>query len=133
MATQEELDIQNKASLKRQRQTREFNKARRSLKDQRNEALQGARGTKERREIKEAYEGAVHDLTTSYEPRENKTDYESDIGQRGIDQFTAPESTPQDDSGSGGGIPDGFEEETLDVVEDDNTAGQRVFLTKEVP
>lgn len=32
----------------------------------------------------------------------------------------------------GGGLPDGFEEETLDVVEDDNTPGQRVFLTKEV-
>jgi len=31
-----------------------------------------------------------------------------------------------------GGIPEGFEEETLDVVEDDNTAGQRVFLTKAV-
>jgi hypothetical protein len=30
-----------------------------------------------------------------------------------------------------GGI-DGFEEETLDIVEDDNEAGQRVFLTKEV-
>lgn len=30
------------------------------------------------------------------------------------------------------GLPDGFEEETLDVVNDDNTAGQRVFLTKAV-
>lgn len=34
--------------------------------------------------------------------------------------------------GLSGGLPEGFEEETLDVVEDDNTAGQRVFLTKEV-
>lgn len=33
----------------------------------------------------------------------------------------------------GGGIPEGFKEETFDVVEDDNTAGQRIFLTKEVP
>lgn len=131
MATQEELDIQNKASLKRQRKTRKFNKARRALKDQRNEALQGARGTKERREIKEAYEGAVHDLTTSYEPRENKTDYESDIGQRGIDQFAAPESTPQDDSGSGGDD-DGFDLVTFDVVLDDNTAGQYQWRAEEV-
>lgn len=30
----------------------------------------------------------------------------------------------------GEGLPDGFEEETLDVVEDNNQAGQRVFLTK---
>jgi hypothetical protein len=28
------------------------------------------------------------------------------------------------------GLPDGFEEETLDIVEDDNEAGRRVFLTK---
>jgi len=30
------------------------------------------------------------------------------------------------------GLPEGFEEETLDIVEDNNTAGQRVFLTKAV-
>ncbi len=33
---------------------------------------------------------------------------------------------------NGGGLPDGFEEETLDIVEDDNQAGRRVFLTKAV-
>ena len=33
---------------------------------------------------------------------------------------------------NGGGVPEGFEEETLDVVNSDNTAGQRVFLTKAV-
>lgn len=32
---------------------------------------------------------------------------------------------------SGGGLPPGFEEEELDVVEDDNTPGTRIFLTKE--
>jgi len=31
-----------------------------------------------------------------------------------------------------GGVPEGFAEETLDVVNSDNTAGQRVFLTKAV-
>lgn len=35
-------------------------------------------------------------------------------------------------SSSGGGIGD-FAEETLDIVEDNNTAGQRIFLIKEVP
>jgi hypothetical protein len=35
--------------------------------------------------------------------------------------------------GEGGGeFPEGFEEETLDVVEDNNKAGKRVFLTKAV-
>lgn len=33
--------------------------------------------------------------------------------------------------GGGGGMPDGFEEETLDVVNSDNAPGTRVFLTKE--
>ena len=131
MATREELDTENQASLKRQRSTREFNQARGALKDQRNEALQGAMSTKKRREIEEAYQGAVYDLSTNYKPRENKTDYESDIGQRGIDQFTAPEATPETAGGSAG-VPDGFEEETLDIVNNDNTAGQRVFLTKAV-
>ena len=30
-----------------------------------------------------------------------------------------------------GGLPPGFEEETLDMIEDDNTPGTRIFLTKE--
>lgn len=33
---------------------------------------------------------------------------------------------------AGSGLPSGFDQETLDVVNDDNTAGQRVFLTKAV-
>lgn len=33
---------------------------------------------------------------------------------------------------AGSGPPTGFNEETLDVVNDNNTAGQRVFLTKQV-
>ena len=35
-------------------------------------------------------------------------------------------------SATQGGLPEGFAEETLDVVNNDNTAGQRVFLTKAV-
>lgn len=31
----------------------------------------------------------------------------------------------------GGGVPEGFEEETFDVVLPDNTAGERIFLAKE--
>ncbi len=37
------------------------------------------------------------------------------------------------DDGGNAGVPQDFAEETLDIVEDDNTAGQRIFLTKEVP
>ena len=41
-------------------------------------------------------------------------------------------TSDDDDDGGGGGLPSGFAEETLDVVNNDNTAGQRVFLTKAV-
>ena len=120
MATQEQLDEENQASLKRQRQSRSDRRARRDLKDARSEAPKKAIITEQRRGIKEAYEGAVYNLDTSYMPRLNKTDYESDIGQRGIDQFTAPETTPEQAGGSANTF-------TLDVVKDDNTAGTATF------
>jgi hypothetical protein len=130
MPTQEELDAENQASLRRQRKTRSLRKEVRRLNQEKNNALQFARSTSQRRAIKEAYEGAVYDLSTDYMPSQNKDDYESDIGQRGIDQFTPPEATPQSGLSGGGGIPEGFTEETLDVVENDNSAGQRIFLTQ---
>jgi len=45
---------------------------------------------------------------------------------------TSGATTSDGDDGGGGGLPSGFAEETLDVVNNDNTAGQRVFLTKAV-
>ena len=45
---------------------------------------------------------------------------------------TSGAATDDDGGGGGGGLPSGFAEETLDVVNSDNTAGQRVFLTKAV-
>jgi len=45
---------------------------------------------------------------------------------------TSGATTSDGDDGGGGGLPSGFAEETLDVVNSDNTAGQRVFLTKAV-
>jgi len=76
--------------------------------------------------------GGIWDVDTSdYKPKQNKDDYESDIRQVGIDSvggFTEPGAL----ASGGSGLPEGFAEETLDVVEDDNTAGQRVFLTKAV-
>ena len=103
MATQEQLDKENQESLIRQRNSRSDWRTQRDLKDARNAALSTAQSTSERRIIKETYEGAVYNLDTSYAPTQNKTDYESDIGQRGIDQFTAPEATPEQSGGGGGG------------------------------
>jgi hypothetical protein len=87
-------------------------------------------GLKMKQAADAALEQAEANFNETYKPSENKQDYESDILQRGIDQFTAPEATPE--TPQAGGLPSGFAEETLDVVNDDNTAGQRVFLTKAV-
>ena len=79
----------------------------------------------------EARNKAIKDLETEYKVNPNKSDYESDIGQRGFDGFNPPEATEADEIGSGGGqIPDGFSEITLTIcingIPEDKT-----FLTKD--
>ena len=134
MATQEDLDWENTVSKNRQRETRERRAAAKEIKDRRKELLQRATSTSEKRKIKAAANAALEqagaNFNKEYKPSENKQDYESDIQQRGTDQFTAPEATPE--TPQTGGLPSGFDQETLDVVNNDNTAGQRVFLTKAV-
>ena len=114
MATQDELDWENTVSRNQQRETR-----------------------KKRRAIRASADAALEQSDVNFNekkyPSDNKQDYESDVQQRGIDQFTSPEATPETtQSNSGGGLPDGYVEELLDIVQDDNTAGQRYFLTKAV-
>lgn len=78
--------------------------------------------------------GGIWDISTdSYtQPERNETGQNSNINDDGIDSIGAGGESAGAGAGAGG-IPDGFTEETFDVVEDDNTAGQRIFLTKEVP
>lgn len=125
MATQEDLDWENTVSKNRQRETREKRAAAKEIKDRRKELLQRATSTSERRKIKAAADAALEqagaNFNKEYKPSENKQDYESDIQQRGTDQFTAPEATPES---SGGGSSNTF---TLDVVKSDNTAGTATF------
>ena len=109
-------------SLNRQRARRELNKRKKELKEQEDRALSLASSTKERKSIRQmaddALEQAEANFNETYYPSRNKQDYESDIQQRGIDQFTAPEATAQ--SGSSNTF-------TLDVVKSDNTAGTATF------
>ena len=130
MATNEQLIEQNKTSLQRQRKTRDYRDARSSLRDQERKALSGLNNTADKRKIKEAFNGAVYDLDTSYKLPSNKDDYESDITERGIDQFTAPEATPESGPESGGGLPDGYvETDVIICVNGSPVSGQ--FLFKE--
>ena len=124
-ATSDEDKERSKAeqtSLDRQRARRELNKKKKELKGQEDQELGNATSRKERNEIRAqadaALEQAEANFNEKYYPSRNKQDYESDILQRGIDQFTAPEATSQ--SGSSNSF-------TLDVVKSDNTAGTATF------
>ena len=117
-----ERSKEEQTSLDRQRARRELNKKKKELKGQEDQELSNATSRKERNEIRAkadaALEQAEANFNETYKPLENKQDYESDIGERGIDQFTAPEATSQ--SGSSNSF-------TLDVVKSDNTAGTATF------
>ena len=99
-----ERSKEEKTSLDRQRARRELNKRKKELRKQEKEELSNASGTKERRSIKKAADDALEragaNFNEKYYPSRNKQDYESDVQQRGIDQFTAPEATPESGGGS---------------------------------
>lgn len=115
-----ERSKEEQTSLDRQRARRELNKKKKELKGQEDQELSNATSRKERNEIRaqadSALEKAEANFNETYYPSRNKQDYESDILQRGIDQFTAPEATPQNGATF-----------TLDVVKSDNTAGTATF------
>jgi len=120
-----ERSKEEQTSLDRQRARRELNKKKKDFQGQEDQELSNATSRKERNEIRAkadaALEQAEANFNETYKPSKNKQDYESDILQRGIDQFTAPEATPES---SGGGSSNTF---TLDVVKSDNTAGTATF------
>jgi hypothetical protein len=115
-----ERSKEEQTSLDRQRARRELNKKKKGLQGQEDQELSNATSRKERNEIRAkadaALEQAEANFNETYKPSENKQDYESDILQRGIDQFTAPEATPSNGATF-----------TLDVVKSDNTAGTATF------
>ena len=120
MATQEDLDWENTVSKNRQRETREKRAAAKEIKDRRKELLQRATSTSEKRKIKAAADAALEqagaNFNKEYKPSENKQDYESDIQQRGTDQFTAPEATPETPQ-TGGGLPSGYTETAVTLCQ----------------
>lgn len=137
-ANAEERRRETERSLGRQRRTRELGRFRRDLRKQERSALRLSSSTEERRLIKERadeiYNAAEFNLDTGYEPRKNQTGVDDDTNQRGSDLGTSPESThnfdPGEDPSSSNELLEGFSAETLDVVQNDNTAGTREFLTK---
>ena len=156
------MDESNESSLTRQRNRQQFNNYIDSLNDAHSQELENiskALGTsisssfnrrlRERRdqieeEIEKKTEDARERLENEQEKNlteEEKQERERREGNQGIDS-TNNGGEEQDETGantdttgekaSGGGLPEGFAEETLDVVLSNNTVGQRVFLTKAV-
>jgi hypothetical protein len=78
--------------------------------------------------------GGIWDVSVDNykQPDRNETGQNNSVNDgQGIDSIGSG-GEPVTSGGGAGGVPDGFAEETLDVVNNDNTAGQRVFLTKAV-
>jgi|TARA_R110002050_G_C8866529_1_gene507820 hypothetical protein len=127
MPTKDYIDLNNTVSKNRQRESRAARNRSKDIQKERSSRLRAAESTGERREIKDQYqkmEGGVWDVSTSQTEVSNNEGYNTDISSSaGVDSALDPVR---------GGLPSDLAEETLDVVNNDNTAGQRVFLTKAV-
>jgi len=105
LSERDETEEEQEARFVKARAKREFRKQQRGIRKEERALLKNASGTRERRSIKakadEALEKAEFNFNKKYNPSKNKQDYESDILQRGTDQFNTPESTPEDLVGGG--------------------------------
>ena len=120
-------DADSKSRVKLGQAKRDKRNKAKELKAAFKQRLKSLDNTKDRRELKEQFKSSLKDIDTGLES--NRGGAGSTVQDDGVDNV----DSSNDGSGSGGGgLPDGFEEETLDVVNDDNTAGQRLFLTKAV-
>jgi hypothetical protein len=74
----------------------------------------------------------IFDLSLPPPPVMNKSDYESDISQRGMDQLTMPENEPATEpEQGGGGVPDGYLETEVTICDRaTNTAVDGTILFK---
>jgi hypothetical protein len=143
--TQEEIDQLNKASLLRQRTRRDASDFLKQSKDDYQDIIRRANNTKDKRlareKLRELESQASEALRLARQRKVNFSDAQAELNRREKDR----ENTGIDETGGGtnatpkpalggaaAGVLEGFEEETLDIVNNDNTAGQRVFLTKAV-
>jgi len=77
-------------------------------------------------------EGGIYDLSTGYyKPKKEFPQTGKRPIQDSDEDFVGRERTDED-GGSGGGVPAGYEEVLRDYVDDDNTAQQEYYLTKAV-
>lgn len=136
MPAQDEQDIENANSRSQQRANRsrrtQSRAARKEYKASKAQmANSGYSSTKILKKLKSDYQKKIEGINSnSYG---NQTDANEDISFSGIDSVNSSTDGSGGGDGGGGGLPDGFDEETLDIVDLNNLAAQRIFLTKDVP
>lgn len=99
------------------------------IKDAFKNAINDAQSTKEKRQLKKDRDEAIEQSRERYSPTDPNTTIDDDS----IDQTGSnPENGDggSSDGGGGGGLPDGFEEERIDIVDALNNPSYRFFLTK---
>ena len=159
LSRKEEIKQENSASLNRQMEGRISRSKAKSLEDREKSELEnqrksGVNSTKARREIKAKWaqlaEEAMNRVTDKEAPKPPPDFYKAEINNplpeseqqpattfenNNPEEVMIPDEAETPTSGganTGGGLPDGYVEELLDVVNNDNTASQRYFLTRPV-
>ena len=131
-----EQRAEERDARKRQRKSqdnRNFNRSLGELEASYNRAINDANNTRDKRRLKKERDARIDTEIAKREKANNPTSKNATIGDDGTDQTGGnPENGDGGSADAGSGLPTGFNEETLDVVNNDNTAGQRVFLTKAV-
>ena len=99
----------------------------RDIKDAFKNAINDAQSTKEKRQLKKDRDEAIEQSRERYSPTDPNTTIDDDS----TDQTGSnPENGDGGSSDGGGGLPDGFEEERIDIVDALNNPSYRFFLTK---
>ena len=99
----------------------------RDIKDAFKNAINDAQSTKEKLQLKKDRDEAIKQSRERYSPTDPNTTIDDDS----IDQTGSnPENGDGGSSDGGGGLPDGFEEERIDIVDAFNNPSYRWFLTK---
>jgi len=130
---EQQAEERNASNRQRRRQDdRGFNRALGRLEDSYDQAIRNANNTRDRRRLKRERDERIDKAISDRERADNPTDKNTKIDDDSTDQTGSnPENGDGGSSdGGGGGLPDGFEEERIDIVDALNNPSYRWFLTK---
>jgi len=109
---------------------RNFNRALGGLEDSYNQAIRNANNTRDRRRLKAERDVRIDKAISDRERADKPTDQNTTIDDDSTDQTGSNPENGDGGSSDGGGLPDGYEEERIDIVDALNNASYRWFLTK---